>query len=243
MRGRQGTEDRGQDGAGRTRVKICGLTNRDDAEEAARLGADFLGVIRVPNTPRYFTDLGWVKQIAALTEDTSGSVFAGKKLVRVIRDFIEMEYGEPREFFHHIQYYQDTRTWENSADAPFMIPAFPMRDAASLDAIDALIRYEKIQPSTTFALLLDAYHQDKLGGSGETFNWDLAVEAKRRFGLPIILAGGLTAENVGDAIARVRPFAVDVSSGVEAEPGRKDYAKLAAFFRAVREADALLRAE
>ena len=84
---------------------------------------------------------------------------------------------------------------------------------------------------------MDAYHKDKLGGSGETFNWDLAIEAKRRFDVPIILAGGLTPDNVEEAIAKVQPYAVDVSSGVEAEPGRKDHAKLKAFLQAVRRAD------
>ena len=87
------------------------------------------------------------------------------------------------------------------------------------------------------AILLDTYHKDKLGGSGETFNWELAMEAKERFGLPLILAGGLTPENVGEAVRTVRPYAVDVSSGVEAEPGRKDHAKVKAFIQAVREAD------
>ena len=87
------------------------------------------------------------------------------------------------------------------------------------------------------AVLLDAYHPDKLGGAGATFDWVLARKAKDAFRKPIILAGGLTPENVGEAIAAVRPYAVDVSSGVESEPGRKDLGKLRAFIDAVRRAD------
>ena len=81
--------------------------------------------------------------------------------------------------------------------------------------------------------MLDAYAPDKLGGTGETFNWDLALEA-RGWGRPIFLAGGLTPENVAEAVRRVRPYGVDVSSGVEAAPGRKDHAKVRAFIQAAK---------
>ena len=84
------------------------------------------------------------------------------------------------------------------------------------------------------AVLLDTHQDGQLGGVGKTFDWRLAVESKRRTSLPLILAGGLTPENVADALEQVRPYAVDVSSGVEAAPGRKDYKKLKAFIDAVR---------
>jgi phosphoribosylanthranilate isomerase len=87
----------------------------------------------------------------------------------------------------------------------------------------------------TDAWLLDTFVPGREGGTGQTFNWELAVEAQK-LGKPIFLAGGLTPENVADAVARVRPFAVDVSSGVEAAPGRKDPAKVRAFIRAARSA-------
>jgi phosphoribosylanthranilate isomerase len=102
--------------------------------------------------------------------------------------------------------------------------AFRIRDAASLQALPDY---------RTDAWLLDAYSPDKAGGTGETFNWDLAVEAQR-WGRPIFLAGGLTPENVAEAIRRVRPYAVDVSSGVETVPGKKDPAKVRAFIRAAK---------
>lgn len=104
--------------------------------------------------------------------------------------------------------------------------AFRIRDAASLGALPNY---------PTDAWLLDAYNPQKAGGTGETFNWDLAIEAGK-LGRPIFLAGGLTPENAGAAVARVRPYGVDVSSGVEASPGRKDHAKLSAFVKAAKSA-------
>jgi phosphoribosylanthranilate isomerase len=102
--------------------------------------------------------------------------------------------------------------------------AFRIRDAASLSAL---------KQYRTDAWLLDSYSPDKPGGTGEQFNWDLALEA-RQCGRPIFLAGGLTPENVAAAVLRVKPFGVDVSSGVEAAPGRKDHAKVRAFIQAAK---------
>jgi phosphoribosylanthranilate isomerase len=90
-----------------------------------------------------------------------------------------------------------------------------------------------LQNYPTDAWLLDAFVADKLGGTGEKFNWDLAMEAKK-LGRPIFLAGGLTAANVAEAVRMVHPFAVDVSSGVEASPGKKDHAKVQAFISAAK---------
>lgn len=106
------------------------------------------------------------------------------------------------------------------------IKAFRIRDEASLN---------ELKKYSTDAWLLDAYVPDKLGGTGLTFNWELARQA-REFGRPIFLAGGLTAENVAEAVRLVQPYAVDVSSGVEASPGRKDYAKVKAFIQAAKQA-------
>ena len=102
--------------------------------------------------------------------------------------------------------------------------AFRLRDAESLKELP---RYQ------TEAWLLDAYSAEKLGGTGEKFNWDLAIEAKK-FGKPIFLAGGLTPGNVAAAVRKVQPFGVDVSSGVESSSGKKDHTKVRAFIRAVR---------
>jgi phosphoribosylanthranilate isomerase len=106
------------------------------------------------------------------------------------------------------------------------VKAFRIRDAQSLAAL---------RDYPTDAWLLDAYSAAAHGGTGERFNWDLALRAKQA-GRPIFLAGGLTPENVAGAVRRVQPFAVDVSSGVEIAPGRKDAVKVRAFVQAVREA-------
>ena len=99
-----------------------------------------------------------------------------------------------------------------------------MRDAGSL---------KELPKYRTDAWLLDAYSPDTLGGTGEKFNWDLAVEAQK-LGKPIFLAGGLTPENVAEAIQQVRPFGVDVSSGVESAPGKKDHTKVRAFITSAK---------
>ena len=105
-----------------------------------------------------------------------------------------------------------------------------MRDASTLAEIASY-------PDSVGAILLDTYHRSQLGGSGETFNWDLAIQAKKLTDKPLILAGGLTPDNVKLALQAVRPYAVDVSAGVEESPGLKDHAKIKAFVRAVREFD------
>ena len=104
------------------------------------------------------------------------------------------------------------------------LKAFRIKDTLSLGLLST---YQ------TDAFLLDSDIAGKQGGTGETFNWDLAVEAKQ-FGKPIFLAGGLTPENVADAIRHAQPFGVDVSSGVESSPGKKDHAKVRAFIKAVK---------
>ncbi len=131
----------------------------------------------------------------------------------------------------YVQHYEDTpRSTRASGMAGQRIRAFRMRDESTLREIEA---YRE----PVGAILLDTYHKDKLGGSGETFDWSLAAQAKALTDRPIILAGGLTPENVQDALEAVRPYAVDVSSGVETSPGVKDHAKIKAFIRAVREWD------
>ena len=102
--------------------------------------------------------------------------------------------------------------------------AFRIQNLKSLQALPAY---------KTDAWLLDSFVPDKPGGTGEKFNWDLAIEAKK-LGRPVILAGGLTPDNVADAVRKVRPFAVDVSGGVESSPGKKDRAKIRDFIAAVR---------
>ena len=207
----------------RTRVKICGITNLEDAQAATAYGADALGFILVPQSQRYVE-----KYPNTASIPTALPPFVSKVVVCETP-------------------YMISNAWENRADTMQFyahgyvtglnlqkknMQAFRIKDATSLEEIATAPALPHLD-----AILLDTYHKDTLGGSGETFNWQIAVEAKRRFNLPIILAGGLTPENVGEAVRTVRPYAVDVSSGVEISPGRKDHAKIKAFIEAVRQAD------
>jgi len=200
-----------------TRVKICGITNSVDALAAAGYGADLLGFIAVPDTPRYLGEQDYF--------DASFEVppFIQRVTVGRTQDEAENLFG------NFAQFYED-EDGKPASDIHRAIRCFRMKDASTIDEILAY-------PGHVAAYLLDTYHKDKLGGSGETFNWDLAAEVVKRSSKPIILAGGLTPENVADALSAVRPYAVDVSSGVESTPGIKDHAKLRAFIRAVREWD------
>ena len=202
-----------------TRIKICGLTNADDALAVARFGADALGFIAVPDTPRFVSP----ETLAAISRALPP--FALR--VVVVRELIDaVGYGADA-----IQFYDGDGTGSHGLRR---VRAFRIRDEESLNAV---VEYRHV-PN---AVLLDAFHEGALGGAGRTFDWRLAVRAKAMLGdIPLILAGGLTPENVGDAIRAVRPYAVDVSSGVEAEPGRKDHDKIRRFVAAVRDVDRAL---
>ena len=186
---------------------------------AADAGADALGFIAVPGSPRFLPPEVYHEISAALP------LFV-KRVVIAHRPEDAEEY-----LAEYVQHYEDTSDKSRfRRGAAWRIRAFRMRDEASLAEIESYA-------DPVGAVLLDAYHKTLLGGSGETFDWSLAVRAKALTGRPIILAGGLTPENVKAALDAVRPYAVDVSSGVEAVPGVKDHAKLNAFVRAVREWD------
>ncbi len=202
-----------------TRIKICGIASGLDALAAADAGADALGFIAVPGSPRYLPPEVYHEISAALP------LFV-KRVVVAHRPEDAEEY-----LAEYVQHYEDTTDKSRfRRGAQWRIRAFRMRGETSLAEIAAY-------PDPVGAILLDAYHKTKLGGSGETFDWSLAVRAKALTDLPIILSGGLTPENVKDALEAVHPYAVDVASGVEDSPGVKDHAKIRAFIRAVREWD------
>jgi phosphoribosylanthranilate isomerase len=213
-----------------TRVKICGITNLDDALAAVDYGASALGFIFVRDTPRYVGSnreaLGIPEQLPPFVSKvaiyhSAGAAFSARE-----------DYYGSEDYFDCIQYYSRDLDRPVRSDKR-SIHAIRVSDLYSLRELDKAHEAD--------AILLDAYHPDLLGGSGVVFNWELALEAKNRLHKPVILAGGLNADNVAEAISKVRPFAVDVSSGVEAEPGRKDHAKLKAFITAVNKADAKLK--
>ena len=202
-----------------TRIKICGISNGLDAMAAAQAGADALGFIAVPGSPRYLPPEVFHEISAALP------IFV-KRVVVAHRPEDAEEY-----LAEYVQHYEDTTDKSRfRRGAAWRIRAFRMRDESSLQEIAAY-------PEAVGAVLLDTYHKALLGGSGEIFDWSLAVRAKELTDRPIILAGGLTPENVQEALDAVHPYAVDVASGVEASPGVKDHAKIKAFVRAVREWD------
>ena len=200
------------------RVKICGITSADDARAAVGAGADALGFMFYEPSPRCVTPEQAAAIIAKLpTHVAKVGVFvdADEAAVRTTAamaglDTLQFHGSEPPEFCARFE----LRT----------IKAFRVKDSGSLG---------KLPDYETDAWLLDSYVQGVPGGTGERFNWDLAVEAKR-LGRPILLAGGLTPENVGEAVGQVTPYGLDVSSGVEAAPGRKDAAKVAAFIASAK---------
>jgi phosphoribosylanthranilate isomerase len=204
------------------RIKICGITNLEDALLAAAQGAHALGFVFYPPSPRYVTpEAAWriIAQLPPLVLTVGVFVDAQAEVVEHLAelvglDWVQLHGSEPP------QYCQDL--------GHRVIKAFRIQNENSLTA---LADYQ----GAAQAFLLDAYKPEVPGGTGEAFDWNLAREAQT-YG-PVILSGGLTAENVAQAIKVAEPLAVDVASGVEAAPGKKDPKKLAAFFRAIREVE------
>jgi len=202
-----------------TRIKICGITRIDDALAAAKAGAEALGFIGVPSSPRYITP----EQYHEISQ--SIPIFVNRVVV-VQRPEDAEEY-----LTEYVQHYLDTTDKSRfRRGETWRIKAFRMEDESTVREIAAY-------SVPVGAILLDTYHKERLGGSGETFNWQLALQVKAITEKPIILAGGLTPSNVKDALESVHPYAVDVSSGVESSPGIKDHSKMEAFVRAVHEWD------
>jgi phosphoribosylanthranilate isomerase len=198
------------------RVKFCGMTNLDDALEAARLGAWAIGINHHPESPRYCEPDAAVEISAALKRQLEiAGVFVDAPLDDVVTaaeneslTMIQLHGGEGAAFCREAARRTGCK----------VIKAIRVRSAADIQAAEAY--------RTDFHLL-DAYRPGTPGGTGASFDWDLL--ARRRSEVPLILAGGLTPDNIDEAVATARPLAVDVASGVEAEPGIKDHALMAAF--------------
>jgi phosphoribosylanthranilate isomerase len=206
----------------RTRVKICGITRWEDAQLAVDLGAAALGFNFYPPSPRHL-DPAAARAIMVKLPPlvTAVGIFAdesdGGRVASVARE---------------------ARIGTVQLHGPHFPPLEgPLADFTVIRALAVLKGFhpERLRELGGGTFLLDTYDAELLGGTGKPFNWALAREANR-FGT-IFLAGGLTPENVGQAIREVRPFAVDVASGVEAAPGVKDAHKLRAFFQEVERAD------
>ena len=204
-----------------TRVKICGITSIADGLAAAEAGADMIGLMFYEKSPRFITQT----QAAAINRALPPLVMRVGVFVNPDEEQVTRAIGECG--LSLLQFHGEETSEFCTQFGLLSIKAQRMRDAESLKTLERF---------NTDALLLDTYSPGSLGGTGETFNWDLAVEAQQ-LGKPIFLAGGLTPENVAAAVRKVRPFAVDVSSGVESAPGKKDPAKVRAFIQAVRQVD------
>lgn len=201
-------------------VKICGITSLTDGLAAAEAGADALGLMFYEPSPRHVT----LRAAAEIARQIPPFVIKVGVFVNAQEELVLRAIGECG--LNILQFHGD-ETPAYCRQFPVMtIKAFRVRDAESLKPLPA---YQ------TDAWLLDAHVADKPGGTGAKFNWDLAVQAQQ-LGRPIFLAGGLTPENVADAVRKVRPYAVDVSSGVEASPGKKDREKVRAFIQAAKSA-------
>jgi phosphoribosylanthranilate isomerase len=201
-----------------TKVKICGITSVGDGLVAAEAGADMIGLMFYEHSPRYIT----LARAVEISQALPPFLMRVGVFVDAPGDFVMRAISECR--LNLLQFHGDEPSEFCTQFGLMSMKAIRMRDAESLTQLEA---YQ------TDAFLLDAYSRNGLGGTGEKFNWDLAVEAQK-FGKPIFLAGGLTPENVAEAVRKVRPFGVDVSSGVESAPGKKDAAKVKAFIAAAK---------
>lgn len=198
-----------------TRIKICGITSLDDALAACRLGADALGFVLAPSPRR------------VSPEQARAIIAALPPLVNTVGVFVDIPLWEAQELRAYcgldwLQLHGEEDQGYAAALGPRVIKA---------------LRVSRERPPDPaaypgYALLLDTYHHSAVGGTGESFDWSLAQDIARK--RPIILAGGLTPDNVSRAIKQVQPFAVDVSSGVEKQKGVKDHERIASFIAQVR---------
>ena len=205
----------------RTRIKICGLTRPEDVDAAVDAGADAIGLVFYPRSPRHVTP----ELAASLAERVPPFVSVVGLFVNAEEAFVHDVLA--RVPLHALQFHGD----EPAADCARY--GRPWLKAARVRAGFDLLEFASLHRSAS-GILLDAF-SDAYGGTGHRFDWSLIPDAMERRRL--ILSGGLDADNVGEAIRRVRPWAVDVSSGVEVDKGIKSAARIAAFIAGVRNAD------
>jgi len=203
-----------------TRIKICGITNKEDALEAAHLGVDALGFVFAESPRRVIPRM--VQEIVELLPP-----FISRVGVFVNEEREKVKEIAARCHLTTVQFHGEECPSYCEGFREKTVKAFSIKDEAILETIP---EYE------VDAYLLDSYSPSRYGGTGNTFDWQIALKIKK-FGVPIVLSGGLDPDNVKEAIERVRPYAVDVGSGVEVEEGKKDTEKLEDFVRKVRETD------
>ena len=209
-----------------TRIKICGVTRAQDAQACAASGADAIGLVFYPRSSRAVTvhqaaDIvaavpPFVSVVALFVDEPIGSI---ERIISTLPiDVIQFHGDESAEFCH-----QFGRPWIKA-----------LRVRPGLDVVEECQRFSKAR-----GVLLDSWQADVPGGTGKTFDWRLATQA---LCVPVVLAGGLTHDNVGEGMRALHPAAVDVSGGVEVSPGLKDAKKIRQFIAAVRAADQQMEA-
>jgi phosphoribosylanthranilate isomerase len=217
-----------------TSVKICGITQTAHALAAADAGADFIGLVFAPS--KRLVDVEQAKEIVAAVERH------GERKVLTVGVFVNAPAAE----VNSIAEYCGLDRVQLSGDEPWdylrdierpVIKAVRVRRGQSSQDILAELAPGYQMLGVDFMCLLDCYASGSYGGSGKAFDWRVAREAAQRF--TVIMAGGLSAQNVGEAVRLIRPWGVDVSSGVESE-GVKDILRIKAFIEAVRKADRVL---
>ncbi|HIP42956.1 MAG TPA: phosphoribosylanthranilate isomerase [Aquifex aeolicus] len=200
------------------RVKICGITNSEDALFSVNSGADYIGVITYKKSPRYVSK---EKRLEILNSLESLSV---KKVAVVVNESYEFIKELLNEGFDLIQLHGDED--------------ISLAKKVGMDRVIKVFRVKDTVPSVeewkeAYAILLDTYSKNFYGGTGKTFNWEIASKLVEG-GYKIFLSGGLKPENIEKAIKLVKPYAVDVSSGVEREKGRKDFRKVEEFIKTAK---------
>ncbi len=215
----------------RTRIKFCGVTRAADAALCAELGVDAVGLNFYPKSPRCV------------------SVPLAAELVREMGPFVcpVGVFVEALPFrMQSVAEYAGLRALQTYSESPpecdfgqlGWLPAFRVKDAAGVEQVKCFLGSAGASPSQLrpAAVVIDSFVAGEMGGTGHVAPWHLL--AGLNLGVPLILAGGLTPDNVADAIRQVRPWGVDLASGIESAPGVKDAGKMRAFVQAVREADA-----
>lgn len=213
------------------RVKICGLTRFEDAESALEAGADALGFVYEPTSPRYIggderSSMPYRFSPYAVTVGVYGNMGDNQDPCLIAQYVNRIPVRSFREKLAGVAF-RDLRP---------VVRAFRLQTDSKLEDVLRDLRATFEATPNMHAALIDAYDPDLFGGTGNRVDWDLVAALVRSVEFPVILAGGLTPENVGEAVQKVRPYAVDVSSGVELSAGVKDSIKVRDFILAAKQA-------
>lgn len=229
-------------------VKICGITNLADARVAVEAGADLLGFIFYPKSPRYVAPDTVAEIVREIRDGRLGSNSASANLPSPISNlqsstpkFVGVFVNESSARISEIlTFAQLDYAQLHGNETPIMLTQLAgraykaLRPANAAEAVVGADQFARLGPVDGPRVMIDAYDPNLYGGTGKTADWDVVSALARRYP-GILLAGSLTAENVASAMQRVQPWGVDVSSGVEAAPGRKDHAKVRAFVQAAKD--------